>query len=104
MSSSDSDLTSWFDSKLADLQEQIEKLGNGDVAARAPEPGQPATPAARSTPPSAPTPAARTNGGMEARRPSAPAREPVPEIARDTDRGNGDAAGIEAREARSTTR
>ena len=101
MSSSDSDLTSWFDSKLADLQEQIEKLGNGDVAARAPEPGQPATPAARSTPPSAPTPAARTNGGMEARRPSAPAREPVPEIARDTDRGNGDAAGIEAREARS---
>ena len=46
MSSSDSDLTSWFDSKLADLQEQIEKLGNGDVAARAPEPGQPATPAA----------------------------------------------------------
>ncbi len=101
MSSSDSDLTSWFDSKLADLQDQIEKLGNGDAAARAPEPARPATPAAPGTPPSAPTPAARTNGGREARAPAAPAHEPVPEIARDTDRGNGDAAAIEAREARS---
>ena len=50
MSSSGSDLTNWFDSKLADLQEQIEKLGNGDAAARAPEPGDAATPAAPATP------------------------------------------------------
>ena len=100
MSSSDSDLTSWFDSKLADLQDQIEKLGNGETTARTPEPAEPA-PAAPGTPPSAPTPAARTNGGMEARAPAAPAREPVPETARDTVRGNGGAAATEAREARS---
>ncbi|MDE0717817.1 MAG: hypothetical protein OXH64_07765 [Rhodospirillaceae bacterium] len=43
MSSSGSDLTNWFDSKLADLQEQIDKLGNGEATARAPEPGGPAS-------------------------------------------------------------
>ena len=59
MSSSDSDLTSWFDSKLADLQEQIEKLGNGDVAARAPEP-RPARDAGRPE---------HTAVGADARRP-----------------------------------
>ncbi|MCY3831342.1 MAG: hypothetical protein OXF89_19630 [Rhodospirillaceae bacterium] len=96
MSSSGSDLTNWFDSKLADLQEQIDKLGNGEAARPAPEPDL-------SVPP--PAPAARTNGDMEARAPAAPVREPVPETARDVGRdigrGNGDGAAIEAREARS---
>ncbi|MCY4239796.1 MAG: hydantoinase/oxoprolinase family protein [Rhodospirillaceae bacterium] len=35
MTSSENDLTSWFDSKLDDLQKQIDKLGKGDAAGAA---------------------------------------------------------------------
>ncbi len=95
MSSSGSDLTSWFDSKLADLQQQIDRLDNGAAAGRAREPDKPAPPTA----PAAPTPAARGNGGAEARLRTAP--ESVPATVPETGRGNGGAGGTALREARS---
>ena len=105
MSSSGSDLTSWFDSKLDDLQKQIDKLGNGEKTARAAESGTPAAPAAPADP-SPPPLADRTNGdGMDARAPAVPPGDGdgrfAPEFTPDVGRGNGGADAIEAREARS---
>ena len=70
MSSSGSDLTNWFDSKLADLQEQIDKLGNGEAVS--PRPGTRRAVRPLRNRPRRCRPPARTNGGIEARAPAAP--------------------------------
>jgi len=102
MSSSGSDLTSWFDSKLNDLQKEIDKLGNGD-GARPVRPTAPATP-------TAPAETARTNGGAVEARTTQPERytprettpDVVPDAPAETGRGNGYAADAGLREARTT--
>lgn len=109
MSNSSSDLTNWFDSKLDDLQKQIDKLGNQRGAptdgapAESTRPAASSIPAASTAPPETARSAISTNGG------GAMVEEQAPETSRytprevyrtgepDNGRGGGDGELIEAR-------